>query len=154
MRDLIVFLVTIPLMIALTYLVKKTKMGKAMRAVAQDPVAAQLMGISADKVISFTFILGGALAGAASVMYSVYNNTVFFQMGFRVGIDAFSAAVLGGIGSLPGAVLGGILIGVIRAFSDQYIASQWTNVIVFSALVFVLIFKPTGILGSKMREKV
>lgn len=153
-RDIAVFLVTIPLMIALTLLVKRTKIGKAMRAVAQDPVAAQLMGISVDKIISFTFILGGALAGAASVMYAVYNNTVFFQMGFRVGIDAFSAAVLGGIGSLPGAVLGGILIGVIRAFSDQYIATQWTNVIVFSALVLVLIFRPSGILGSKLREKV
>ena len=90
----------------------------------------------------------------ASVVYALYNNTIFFQMGFRVGIDAFSAAVLGGIGSLPGAVVGGLVIGLIRSFSDQYIAAQWTNTVVFGVMILVLIFRPSGLLGAKIREKV
>lgn len=154
MKDLIVAAITIPLMIALTFLVKCTKLGKAMRAVSQNPVAAQLMGIPVDRVISLTFMIGGALAGFSSVVYALYNNTIYFQMGYRVGIDAFTAAVLGGIGSLPGAVLGGLLIGFIRAMSDQYVATQWTNVIVFSILILLLIFKPAGILGLNVKEKV
>lgn len=154
LMDLVVYLVTIPLLAILTIIVKKTTIGKAMRAVAQDPTAAKLMGIDVERVISFTFILGGALAGVASVIYALYNNTIFFLMGFRVGIDAFSAAVLGGIGNLTGAVLGGIVIGLVRALSDGYIATQWTNVVVFSILILVLIFRPSGILGAKMREKV
>lgn len=152
--DLLVFCVTIPLMVLLTLFVKKTRTGTAMRAVAQDPVAASLMGIDADRVIGQTFMLGGALAGIASVVYALYNHTVHFQMGFRTGIDAFSAAVLGGIGNLPGAVIGGLLIGLIRAFSDQYIAAMWTNCLVFVVLILVLIYKPSGILGSRVREKV
>jgi len=154
MRDLLVFIVTVPLLIGLTYLVKKTRLGTAMRAVAQDPTAAQLMGIDVDRVISATFVLGGVLAGVASVIYSVYNNTIHFQMGFRTGIDAFSAAVLGGIGNLPGAVLGGVLIGIIRSMSDQYISSSWTNIVVFSILIGVLLFRPSGLLGAHVREKV
>lgn len=153
-KDLIVPIITLPLMILLTLWVKYTRSGRAMRAVAQDRVAAQLMGINVDRVIGITFFVGGALGGVASVIYALYNNTIFFQMGFRVGIDAFSAAVLGGIGSLPGAVLGGIVIGVVRSMSDQYIETQWTNVIVFSILILVLIFRPSGLLGAKHREKV
>lgn len=152
--DLLVFCVTIPLMVVLSLLVKFTRLGKAMRAVAQNPVAAKLMGINVDRVIGATFLIGGALAGVASVVYALYNNTIYFQMGFRVGIDAFTAAVLGGIGSLPGAVLGGIVIGLIRAMSDQYIATEWTNVMVFSVLILVLIFRPEGLLGRRAQEKV
>ncbi|MSR18014.1 MAG: branched-chain amino acid ABC transporter permease [Phycisphaerales bacterium] len=152
--DVGVFAVTIPLMIGLTLLVKMTKLGKAMRAVAQNPTAAALMGISVDRVIGATFFIGGALAGAASVMYALYNNSIGFQMGYRAGMDAFTAAVLGGIGSLPGAMLGGIGIGLIRAMSDQYVESKWTNAIVFGVLILVLIFRPSGILGAKQREKV
>jgi len=153
-RDLLVFLVTVPLLCVLTYIVKCTKLGRSMRAVAQNQTAASLMGINSNKVIGHTFIIGGALAGIASVIYSIYNNTIYFQMGYRVGIDAFTAAVLGGIGNLPGAVLGGVLIGIIRALSDQYIATSWTNVVVFIILVLCLIFKPTGLLGSYTKEKV
>lgn len=154
MKDLIVLVVTLVLMTVLTILVKCTLIGKAMRAVAQDRIAAQLVGIDVNRVISATFLLGGALAGVASVVYALYNNTIYFQMGYRVGMDAFTAAVLGGIGSLPGAVLGGLLIGFIRALSDQYIATSWTNVVVFSILILFLVFRPAGILGSNHREKV
>jgi len=153
-KDLMVVAITIPLMIALTLFVKRTRAGKAMRAVAQDRVAAQLMGIPVDRVIGQTFLIGGGLAGVASVIFSLYNNTIYFQMGYRAGMDAFTAAVLGGIGSLPGAVLGGLFIGFVRAISDQYIATRWTNVIVFAILILVLVFRPSGILGARHREKV
>lgn len=153
-RELMVFLITVPLMLALTWYVKRTRNGRAMRAVAQDPVAARLMGVDVDRVIGSTFLVGGALAGVASVVYSLYNNTIYFQMGFRAGLDAFTAAVLGGIGNLPGAVLGGLMIGVLRALSDTYIATQWTNSVVFSVLILTLVFRPTGLLGANLREKV
>jgi branched-chain amino acid transport system permease protein len=153
-KDLMVGVVTIPLMIALTWFVKRTRTGKAMRAVAQDQLAAKLMGIDVNRIIGATFLIGGALAGVASVVSALYNNSIYFQMGYRAGMDAFTAAVLGGIGSLPGAVLGGLFIGVARAFSDQYIATRWTNVMVFAILILVLVFRPSGILGAKHREKV
>lgn len=153
-RDLFVFGVTIPLLIVLSLLVSKTRFGRAMRAVAQDPIAAQLCGINSNAVIRGTFFLGGALAGFASVVYALYNNTIFFQMGYRVGLDAFTAAVLGGIGSLTGACIGGLLIGLIRALSDQFIATSWTNAVVFSVLILILLFRPAGILGRTSREKV
>ena len=92
--------------------------------------------------------------GVASVVFSLYNNTIYFQMGYRAGIDAFTAAVLGGIGSLPGAVLGGLSIGLVRALSDQYLETRWTNVMVFAILILVLVFRPAGLLGAKTREKV
>ena len=152
--DLLVWAVTIPLMIGLTIMVKRTRLGRAMRAVAQDPVAASLMGIPVDRVIGATFFIGGALGGFASVVYSLYNNTIGFQMGTRAGMDAFTAAVLGGIGSLPGAVLGGLTIGCVRAMSDQYLELRWTNTIVFCILVLILIFRPNGLLGATRREKV
>lgn len=153
-RDLLVLLTSLPAILALTLIIKKTRTGKAMRAVAQNPMAAQLMGINPDKVISSTFALGGLLAGVASVVYCQLYNTISFTMGFRVGIDAFTAAVLGGIGNLPGALCGGLIIGLVRAFSDQYIATQWTNAVVFSVLIVLLIFRPGGLLGSNVREKV
>ena len=153
-KDLMVAVVTLPLMVLLTLFVKRTRAGKAMRAVAQDRLAAQLMGIPVDRVIGQTFLIGGGLAGVASVVFALYNNTIYFQMGYRAGIDAFTAAVLGGIGSLPGAVLGGIVIGVARAFSDQYLETRWTNVLVFAVLILVLVFRPSGLLGAKQKEKV
>ncbi|MSR44161.1 MAG: branched-chain amino acid ABC transporter permease [Phycisphaerales bacterium] len=152
--DVMVFFVTIPLMIGLVLLVNRSRLGRAMRAVAQDSTAAELMGIPVDRVIGMTFFIGGALGGFASVVYSLYNNTIGFQMGYRAGMDAFTAAVLGGIGSLPGAVLGGLTIGCVRAMSDQYLESRWTNTIVFGILVLILIFRPSGLLGSTRREKV
>jgi branched-chain amino acid transport system permease protein len=153
-KDLMVAAITVPLMIGLTLMVKFTRMGKAMRAVAQNPIAAQLMGINVDQIIGITFVIGGALAGVASVVYSLYNNTIYYQMGYRVGLDAFTAAVLGGIGNLPGAVVGGLVIGIIRAMSDQYIESRWTNVTVFTILIIVLVFRPSGLLGAHHKEKV
>ena len=154
LEDLAIFIITIPLMVGLTLFVKKTRLGRGMRATAQNPVAARLMGIDTDRVISATFLIGGLLAGFASVVYALYNNTISFQMGFRAGMDAFTAAVLGGIGSLPGAMVGGVLIGLIRAMSDQYIETRWTNVVVFSVLILILVFRPSGLLGLKQREKV
>ena len=154
LNDLLVLAVTVPLMVALTVLVKFTKLGKAMRAVAQNPTAAQLMGIDVDRVIGSTFFIGGALGGFATVVYSLYNNTISFQMGYRMGMDAFIAAVLGGIGNLPGAVLGGLLIGVVRSMSDQYVEARWTNAVVFGILILILVFRPSGLLGAKLREKV
>jgi branched-chain amino acid transport system permease protein len=153
-KDLMVFVVTLPLMVLLTWFVKGTRSGKAMRAVAQDRLAARLMGIPVDRVIGQTFLIGGALAGVASVVSSVYNNTIYFQMGYRAGMDAFTAAVLGGIGSLPGAVLGGLVIGLARAMCDQYLETRWTNVLVFTVLILVLVFRPQGLLGSRAKEKV
>ena len=152
--DVLVLLVTLPLMAALTWLVRFTKLGKAMRAVAQNPTAAALMGIDVERVIGATFFIGGSLGGFATVVYSIYNQTVSFQMGYRMGMDAFIAAVLGGIGNLPGAVLGGLLIGVVRAMSDQYIEARWTNSVVFGILILILVFRPSGLLGAKLREKV
>jgi branched-chain amino acid transport system permease protein len=154
LRDLLVVAVTIPLMVSLWWLVTRTRLGKAMRATAQNPTAARLMGIDTDRVIASTFFLGGSLAGFASVVYALYNNTISFQMGYRAGMDAFTAAVLGGIGSLPGAVLGGLLIGLTRSMSDQYIETRWTNALVFAILIIILVFRPSGLLGMKQREKV
>jgi branched-chain amino acid transport system permease protein len=153
-RDFLVLGVTIPLLTTLTLFVKYTALGRAMRAVSQNPVAARLVGIDIDRVIGATFLIGGAMGGFAAVVYPLFNPTIYFQLGFRTGMDAFTAAVLGGIGNLPGAVVGGCLIGLVRAMSDQYVATQWTNSIVFGVLVLILIFRPSGILGSKMREKV
>jgi branched-chain amino acid transport system permease protein len=153
-KDLMVFGVTLSLMALLTWFVKSTRAGKAMRAVAQDRLAAQLMGIPVDHTIGQTFFVGGGLAGVASVVFAIYNNTIYFQMGYRAGIDAFTAAVLGGIGSLPGAVLGGLVIGLARAFCDQYIETRWTNALVFTVLILVLVFRPSGLLGARTKEKV
>lgn len=153
-REALVVAVTVPLMIALTWLVRFTRLGKSMRAVAQNPVAASLMGINVDRVIGSTFVIGGALGGFGAVVYAIYNGSISFQMGYRTGMDAFTAAVLGGIGSLPGAVLGGILIGLLRAFSDGYLETRWTPAVVFAVLILVLIFRPSGLLGAKVREKV
>jgi branched-chain amino acid transport system permease protein len=153
-KELMIFVVTVPLMIGLTSFVRYTRTGKAMRAVAQNPVAAQLMGIDIDRVIGVTFVVGGALGGAASVIYALYNNTIRFDLGYRAGMDAFTAAVLGGIGSLPGAMAGGLVIGLVRAMSDQYIAARWTNAVVFTILILILVFRPSGLLGARLREKV
>ncbi len=153
-KDLMVVAITVPIMIALTLFVKMTRLGKAMRASAQDPLAAQLMGINVDRVIGVTFALGGALAGAAAVVYGLYINTVSYQMGFQNGLYAFTAAVLGGIGNIPGAVLGGLVIGLARSFGSGYVGERWTSALVFVILIAILVFRPAGLLGSRTREKV
>ncbi|NUT32310.1 MAG: branched-chain amino acid ABC transporter permease [Hamadaea sp.] len=154
---LVVLAVTIPALILMTWIVTQTRPGKAMRAVAQDQDAARLMGINVNRIISFTFALGGALAGIAGVMYQQVIGTTRFDLGLQLGLMAFTAAVLGGIGSLPGAVLGGVLIGVIQGLNEgvKYGAGQrWTQSVVFSILILMLVFKPAGLLGKATREKV
>ena len=153
-KDLMVVGVTIPTMIALTFFVRYTSLGKAMRATAQNPTAAALMGINVDRVIAATFALGGALAGLASVVYGLFFNTVGYQMGFRNGVYAFTAAVLGGIGNIPGAVLGGVLIGLIRQLASGYGEEKWSDTIIFAILIAILIFRPNGLLGARIRDKV
>lgn len=153
-KDLLVIAVALPTMIALTALVKLTRLGKAMRATAQDPLAAQLVGIPVERVIAATFALGGALAGVASVVYSLYINTISYQMGFQNGLYAFTAAVLGGIGNLPGALVGGLVIGLVRSLGSAYLGERWTSAAVFAILILVLVFRPQGLLGSHVKEKV
>ena len=153
-KDLLVLLIVVPLMVVLSAVVKSTRLGKAMRAVAQDPTAAALVGIDVDRVIAATFFIGGALGGAASVIYGLYINTIGFQMGFQNGLYAFTAAVLGGIGSIPGAVLGGLVIGLVRALSSAYVGERWTGAIVFAILIVILVFRPQGLLGRGTKEKV
>ena len=153
-KDLLVVLIVGPLMVALSVLVKGTKLGKAMRAVSQDPTAAALVGVDVDRVIAATFFIGGFLGGAASVIYGLYINTIGFQMGFQNGLYAFTAAVLGGIGSIPGAVLGGLVIGLVRALASAYVGERWTGAIVFAILIVILVFRPEGLLGRRVKEKV
>jgi branched-chain amino acid transport system permease protein len=112
------------------------------------------VGIDVDRVIAATFFVGGFLGGAASVIYGLYINTIGFQMGFQNGLYAFTAAVLGGIGSIPGAVVGGIVIGLVRALSSAYVGERWTGAIVFAILIVILVFRPEGLLGRGTKEKV
>ncbi|MEJ7819941.1 MAG: branched-chain amino acid ABC transporter permease [Rubrobacteraceae bacterium] len=147
--DLFVIGATVPLLLGLSYFIKNTKQGKAMRAVAQDKEAAAMVGINVNRTISITFLLGGILAGASGVMYGLFNGITVFNVGFTQGLYAFTAAVLGGIGNLSGAVLGGFLIGIISSMADQYIGVRWTSIVIFSVLVLVLVFRPKGLLGDR-----
>ena len=151
---LLTLAVTAASMIALTLLVQKTKMGKAMRAVSEDTDAAQLMGININSTITFTFAIGSALAGIASVLYVVAYPQASPMMGAMLGLKAFVAAVLGGIGSIPGAMIGGFAIGLAEAFVSAIGLSVWKDGVVFAILIVVLLVKPTGILGRSMTEKV
>jgi branched-chain amino acid transport system permease protein len=158
--DLAVILLTIPLLAGLSWLVYRTRTGKAMRAVAQDRGAAALMGIDVNRTIATAFLVGGILAGAAGFIIAYYTNTARFQMGFRYGLFAFTAAVLGGIGNLNGAVLGGLLIGLVWQMSDGFLqtfvpwwGAQWTPTMIFGVLVLVMIFRPNGLLGESVPEK-
>ncbi len=150
--DMLAIAVTIPLVLAMTTFIARSRLGKAMRATAQDPDAARLMGINVDTTISATFLIGGMLAGAAGLIYALYQTTVWYFQGFTAGLIAFTAAVMGGIGNIRGAVLGGIIIGVIQQTSDNRIGSQWTPAIVFAYLVLIMVFKPSGLLGEQTRE--
>jgi branched-chain amino acid transport system permease protein len=148
LRELLLWSIALLLMVALHYFVRRTKMGKAMQATAQDQEAARMMGVDVDRVVVITFFLGSALAGAAGLIFGLYYNYTSFIIGYSAGLRAFTAAVLGGIGNIPGAMLGGILIGLIESLGGQYIAVRWTDVIIFSILVLVLVFRPTGLLGA------
>jgi branched-chain amino acid transport system permease protein len=144
--------VTIPLLLVMTTFINRSRLGKAMRATAQDPEAARLMGINVDTTISLTFLIGGMLAGAAGLIYAMYQTTIWFFQGFTGGLIAFTAAVMGGIGNLRGAVLGGLIIGCIQQMSDNRIGSEWTPAIVFSYLILIMVFKPSGLLGEQTRD--
>ena len=150
--DVLAVVATAPLLLLLGAFVTQSRMGKAMRATAQDPEAARLMGINVDTTISFTFLLGGLMAGSAGLIYALYQTTIWFFQGFTAGLIAFTAAVMGGIGSLQGAVLGGVIIGCIQQISDNRIGGEWTPAVVFAYLVLIMVFKPQGLLGEQTRE--
>jgi branched-chain amino acid transport system permease protein len=150
--DVLAVAATIPLVFLLVGFINQSRLGKAMRATAQDPEAARLMGINVDTTISATFLLGGIMAGAAGLIYALYQTTIWFFQGFQAGLIAFTAAVMGGIGNLWGAVLGGFIIGIIQQISDNRIGGEWTPAIVFAYLVLIMVFRPQGLLGEETRE--
>ncbi|SRR5581483_1088290 len=152
-KDLLVIVLAVILMVGLYLFVQRTRLGKAMRATAQNRDAAKMLGIDIDRVISATFLIGGGLAGAAGLMAGLYNNTAWWFMGFRAGLESFTAAVLGGIGNITGAMLGGFLIGLLASFSDGYLNARWTHAWVFATLVLVLLFRPSGLLGEQVGQK-
>jgi branched-chain amino acid transport system permease protein len=143
---------TIPLVFLLTQFVAHSRLGKAMRATAQDPEAARLMGINVDTTISVTFLLGGLMAGAAGLISALYQTSIWYFQGFSAGLYAFTAAVMGGIGNIRGAVLGGFIIGIIQGISDNRIGNDWTPAIVFIYLVIIMVFRPQGLIGEETRE--
>ena len=149
--DLLAILATAPLVIGVVWFISATRLGKAMRATAQDPEAARLMGIDVDRTISATFLIGGLLAGAAGLIYALYQTTIWYFQGFGAGLIAFTAAVMGGIGNLRGAVLGGLIIGMIQQMSDNRIGSEWTPAVVFGFLVLIMVIRPEGLLGEETR---
>jgi branched-chain amino acid transport system permease protein len=154
--SLIVALSTVPVLILLVWLVQRTRQGKAMRATAQDQEAAAMMGINVNRTISFTFLIAGALGGVAGLLYALYSTNIQFDQGFSLGLIAFTAAVLGGIGNLPGAVLGALLIGLIQQFNEGLTwnapGSDWTQSLVFAILILILVFRPEGLLGERTPE--
>jgi branched-chain amino acid transport system permease protein len=153
-KAIMILLVSVGFMILLTQFVRRTKLGKAMRATAQDQSTSQLMGINVNTTIALTFFIGAALAGAGAILYGMFIRAAQFTLGYQAGLRAFTAAVLGGIGNIPGAVLGGFLIGIVEALSDYFFSSQWTQAVVFGVLIIILVFRPSGLLGQQVPEKV
>ena len=152
--QVIVLATTVGLMVALTLLVAKTRTGKAMRATSYDREAAAMMGIDTDRVIASTFFIGSVLAGAAGVMFGLLFSQVFHFMGFLAGLKGFTAAVVGGIGSIPGAMLGGLLVGLAESFAGGYLGGRWADLTVFGILILVLLIRPSGLLGTRAIQKV
>jgi branched-chain amino acid transport system permease protein len=152
-KEVLLWVIALILMTALHLFVRRTKLGKAMQATAQDQEAARMVGVDVDSVVVTTFFLGSALAGAAGFIFGLYYNYTSFIVGYNAGLRAFTAAVLGGIGNIPGAMLGGLLIGLVESMGGQLIAVRWTEVIVFSILILVLVFRPTGLLGRAAPTK-
>ncbi len=153
LREILIWVIAVLLMLGLHFFVQRSKMGKAMRATAQDPEAARMMGVDVDRIIIIAFFIGSALAGAGGLIFGLYYNFTSFIIGFTAGLRAFTAAVLGGIGNVPGAMLGGVIIGLVEAMGGQFIATAWTDVIIFSILVLVLVFRPAGLLGRAVPNK-
>jgi branched-chain amino acid transport system permease protein len=160
-KEIVIIIVSVLTMVALLFLVNKTKLGRAMRATAENPQIAGLMGVNANKVISVTFMIGGGLAALAGVMIATNYGTAHFYMGFIPGLKAFTAAVLGGIGNLPGAMLGGLLLGIIESLGAGYIGdftggvfgSNYQDIFAFMVLITVLVFRPSGLLGEKVADR-
>ena len=153
LREVLVWITALVLMGGLAYFVRYTKLGKAMRATAQDPDAARMMGVEVDRVVMTAFFLGSALAGACGMVFGLYYNLAKVDIGFAAGLRAFTAAVLGGIGNVPGAMIGGVLIGLIEAASGQVVGTAWADVVIFGLLVVVLTVQPAGLLGRLAPNK-
>jgi len=152
-QDLLLTAALVPMLIGLVLFVQRTRMGKAMRATAQNKDAAAIMGIDVERVITITFFIGGALAGLGGMIFGNFLHTGRYLMGFDAGMMAFTAAVVGGIGNITGAMFGGLIIGFIKAFADQYVGAQWTRAIIFGILILILVFRPEGLLGTGEAEK-
>ena len=153
LKNVLLWTSAIVLMFFLDSFVRRTWLGKAMRATAQDPEAARMMGIRIDLIILLTFFIGSALAGAAAVIFGLYYGLTSYIVGYLAGLRAFTAAVLGGIGNIPGAVLGGLLIGFVEALSGQFIGTAWSDAVIFAILVCVLVFRPNGVLGMQRPQR-
>ena len=153
LREILIWIVAVVLMVGLFLFTQRSRMGKAMRATAQDPEAARMMGVEVDRVVMIAFFIGSAMAGAGGMIFGLYYNFTNFSVGYSAGLRAFTAAVLGGIGNVPGAMLGGVLIGLIETVSGQVISVRWTDVVIFSILVLVLVFRPAGLLGRVAPNK-
>ena len=153
-QQIVILVISLALMFILTYVVNHTKVGKAMRAVSFDTDAARLMGINVDRIISFTFAIGSSLAAAAGILVGIYYNSIDPLMGIMPGLKAFVAAVLGGIGVIPGAMVGGVLLGVIEALVSGFLSSTFRDAAAFIILIVILLFRPAGLFGKNIREKV
>jgi branched-chain amino acid transport system permease protein len=147
LREILIWIIAVLLMLGLHVFVRHSKLGRAMRATAQDAEAARMMGVEVDRVIVIAFFVGSALAGAGGLIFGLYYNFTSFIIGYTAGLRAFTAAVLGGIGSITGAMVGGILIGLIESLGGHFFATRWADVIIFSILVLVLVFMPSGLFG-------
>jgi branched-chain amino acid transport system permease protein len=153
LREVLVWSVSLALMFGLHFFVRHTRIGKAMQATAQDQEAARMMGVEVDRVVILAFFIGSALAGAAGLIFGLYYNFTSYVIGYSAGLRAFTAAVLGGIGNIAGAMIGGLVIGLIESLGGQFIAVRWTDVIIFSILILVLVFRPTGLMGLSVPQK-
>ena len=153
LKNVLLWVAALILMLILDYFVRRTWLGKAMRATAQDPEAARMMGIRIDVIILVTFFIGSALAGAAALIFGMYYGLTSYIVGYLAGLRAFTAAVLGGIGNIPGAVLGGLLIGFVESLSGQFIGNAWSDAIIFAILIVVLVFRPNGLLGMQRPQR-
>jgi branched-chain amino acid transport system permease protein len=153
LKNVLLWVAALVLMLLLDYFVRRTWLGKAMRATAQDPEAARMMGIRIDLIILVTFFIGSALAGAAALIFGMYYGLTSYIVGYLAGLRAFTAAVLGGIGNIPGAVMGGILIGLVESLSGQFIGNAWSDAIIFAILIVVLVFRPNGLLGMQRPQR-
>ncbi len=151
--QLLIWAISGVLMLGLQLLVMRTRLGKAMRATAQDPRACWLLGISVDRIIAVTFVIGSSLAALGGMLFGLYYNTINFHDGYLMGLKAFTAAVLGGIGNIPGAMVGGIALGILEGLGAGYLSAQWKNVFAFVVLVGLLLCKPTGLLGERVADR-